>query len=54
MSKQQRDAIDAALRAEPFGLDQSTDEHRKSFQAFALRPDRQPAGGHADPGERVS
>jgi len=38
MSKQQRDAIDAALRAEPFGLDQSTDEHRKSFQAFALRP----------------
>ena len=26
MSKQQRDAIDAALRAEPFGLNQSTDE----------------------------
>ena len=25
MSKQQRDAIDAALRAEPFGLSQSTD-----------------------------
>jgi hypothetical protein len=25
MSKQQRDAIDAALRAEPFGLNQSTD-----------------------------
>ena len=38
MSKQQRDAIDVALRAEPFGLNQSTDEHRKSFQAFALRP----------------
>jgi epsilon-lactone hydrolase len=38
MSKQQRDAIDAALRAEPFGLNQSTDEHRKSFEAFALRP----------------
>jgi acetyl esterase/lipase len=27
MSKQQRDAIDAALRAEPFGLNQSTDGH---------------------------
>ena len=38
MSKQQRDAIDVALRAEPFGLNQSTDEHRKSFEAFALRP----------------
>ena len=38
MSKQQRDAIDAALRAEPFSLNQSTDEHRKSFEAFALRP----------------
>jgi RsiW-degrading membrane proteinase PrsW (M82 family) len=38
MSKQQRDAIDAALRAEPFGLNQGTDEHRKSFEAFALRP----------------
>src|SRR6266576_660473 len=38
MSKQQRDAIDAALRAEPFDLSQSTAEHRKSFEAFALRP----------------
>ena len=38
MSKQQRDAIDAALRADPFGLDQGTDEHRTSFQAFAFRP----------------
>ena len=38
MSKQQRDAIDAALRAEPFGLNQTTDEHRKSFEGFALRP----------------
>jgi monoterpene epsilon-lactone hydrolase len=38
MSKQQRDAIDAALRAEPFDLGQSTEEHRKSFDAFALRP----------------
>jgi hypothetical protein len=28
---------DAALRAEPFGLNQGTDEHRKSFEAFALR-----------------
>ena len=34
MSKRQRDAIDAALRAEPFGLSQSTAEHRKSFEAF--------------------
>ena len=38
MSKQQRDAIDAALRADPFDLSQSTAEHRKSFEAFALRP----------------
>jgi acetyl esterase/lipase len=38
MSKQQRDAIDAALRAEPFGLNQSTEEHRKTFGAFATRP----------------
>jgi acetyl esterase/lipase len=38
MSKQQRDAIDAALRAEPFGLNQTTDEHRKSFDGFALHP----------------
>jgi monoterpene epsilon-lactone hydrolase len=38
MSKQQRDAIDAALRAEPFDLGQSTQEHRKSFDAFAIRP----------------
>ena len=38
MSKQQRDAIDAALRAEPFGLNQSTDGHRTSFDAFALHP----------------
>ena len=38
MSKQQRDAIDEALRAEPFGLNQSTDGHRKTFDAFAIRP----------------
>src|SRR5215472_14199780 len=38
MSRQQRDAIDAAPRAEPVGLDQGTDEHRTSFPAFALRP----------------
>jgi hypothetical protein len=38
MSKQQRDAIDAALRAEPFSLSQSTAEHRKSFDAFAIHP----------------
>jgi hypothetical protein len=36
MSKQQRDAIDAAMRAEPFDLSQSTGEHRKSFEALAL------------------
>ena len=29
---------DAAQRAEPFDLSQSTAEHRKSFEAFALRP----------------
>ena len=38
MSKQQRDAIDAAMRAEPFALSQSTAEHRKSFEALMVRP----------------
>jgi monoterpene epsilon-lactone hydrolase len=38
MSKQQGDAIDAALRAEPFNPSQSTAEARKSFDAFAIRP----------------
>ena len=34
MSKQQPDAIDAALRAGPFGLNQSTAEHRKADEAI--------------------
>ena len=38
MSKQQRDAIDAALRAVPFDLSQGVPERRKSFDAFAVRP----------------
>ena len=38
MSKQQRDAIDAAMRAEPSDLSQSTAEHRKSFEALMVRP----------------
>ena len=38
MSKQQRDAIDAAMRAEPFDLSQSTAGHRKSFEALMVRP----------------
>ena len=38
MSKQQRDVIDAAMRAEPFDLSQSTAEHRKSFEALMVRP----------------
>lgn len=38
MSKQQRDAIDAAMRAEPFDLSQSTAEHRKSFEALMVLP----------------
>src|SRR5689334_5932908 len=38
MSKEQRDAIDAALRAAPFDLEQSTQEHRKMFDGFALQP----------------
>lgn len=38
MSKQQRDAIDAAMRAAPFDLSQSTAEHRKSFEALMVRP----------------
>jgi epsilon-lactone hydrolase len=38
MSKQQRDAIDAALRAGSFDLSQSLAEQRKSFDAFAIHP----------------
>jgi hypothetical protein len=38
MSKQQRDAIDAAMRAEPFDLSQSAAGHRKSFEALMVRP----------------
>jgi acetyl esterase/lipase len=38
MSKEQRDAIDAALRAAPFDLEQSVEEHRKTFDGFALQP----------------
>jgi hypothetical protein len=38
VSKEQLDAIDAALRAAPFDLEQSTEEHRKTFDGFALQP----------------
>jgi len=38
MSKEQREAIDAALRAAPFDLEQSTQESRKTFDGFALQP----------------
>ena len=38
MSKEQRDAIDAVLRAAPFDLEQGTEESRKTFDGFALRP----------------
>jgi epsilon-lactone hydrolase len=38
MSKQQRDAIDAGLRAKPFSLSQSTAEFRESYDAFQTRP----------------
>ena len=38
MSKQQRDAIDAALRAGSFDLSQGLADHRKAFDAFAIRP----------------
>lgn len=38
MSKQQRDAIDAGLRAVGFSLSQSTEEFRESFDAFQTRP----------------
>jgi len=38
VSKEQLDAIDAALRAAPFDLEQSTQEHRKTFDGFALQP----------------
>ena len=37
MSKQQRDAIDAALRAEPFGINQSTDGRRTPDEVTATR-----------------
>ena len=38
MSKQQRDAIDAALRSRPFDPGQDTEEVRKNFDGFAIRP----------------
>lgn len=38
MSKQQLAAIDAALRAQPIDLSQSTAEHRTSFDAWAIQP----------------
>jgi len=38
VSKEQLDAIDAALRAAPFDLEQGTEEHRKTFDGFALQP----------------
>ena len=58
MSKQQRDAIDAAMRAEPFDLSQSTAEHRKSFEALMVRPYPAPGifgarSGGADEGAAV-
>jgi epsilon-lactone hydrolase len=42
MTQQQRDAVDAALRAEPFNLSQGTAVHRTSFEAFMIHP--YPAG----------
>jgi len=54
MSKQQRDAIDAALRAEPFNLSQSTAEHRKSFDAFAIRPYPGTSASPRRPGDRMN
>ncbi len=38
MGKEQRDALEAALRAEPFDLNQTAAEHRKSFDAFIIKP----------------
>jgi acetyl esterase/lipase len=38
MSKQQRDAIDAAIRTRPFDVTQETHEARKMFEAFANVP----------------
>jgi hypothetical protein len=40
MSKQQRDAIDAAMRAEPFDLNQSTAEHRSRSRLSWSAPTR--------------
>jgi len=38
MSKAQRDALDAAMRAGTFDLAQTTEEHRKSFDAMMVTP----------------
>ena len=38
MSREQRDAIDAALRARPFDLARTPEERRESFDAFITRP----------------
>jgi acetyl esterase/lipase len=38
MSRQQWEAIEAAMRAEPLDLTQGVDEHRKRFDEFAIAP----------------
>ena len=38
MSTSQREAIIARLRAFPFDLNQTVDEHRRGFDAFAIEP----------------
>jgi acetyl esterase/lipase len=38
MSRQQREALEAALRAEPFDLNQTPEQHRESFDAFIIKP----------------
>ena len=40
MSKSSETPLTRRCGPGPFGLNQGTDEHRKSFQAFALRPYR--------------
>ena len=38
MSRQQREALEVVLRAEPFDLNQTPEQHRKSFDAFVIKP----------------
>src|SRR5437763_11769414 len=38
MSRQQREALEVVLRAAPFDLNQTPEQHRRSFDAFIIKP----------------